>query len=134
MKKSDMHKHVGFFFSYVLSHCAFGARSRLFWCSFFLVRERTNQESGPKAAAFGNCSSRRSNNERRCFCFCKIPPSAGHSSHPADGLARARIFAAPFCLKFVQTRARCRWQKFLLSLVACYLCVGVFSSKRQRKS
>jgi hypothetical protein len=35
------------------------------------------------------------------FAFAKIPPSVGHSSHPADGIARGKIFYCPVLLKIL---------------------------------
>jgi hypothetical protein len=48
--------------------------------------------------------------------------------------ALGKVFAFPFCSKFVQTRVRRRWQKLLLLLVACYFRARIFSSKCERKS
>jgi hypothetical protein len=47
--------------------------------------------------------------------------------------ALGKVFAFPFCSKFVQTRVRSRWQKFLLLPVACYFRARIFSSKCERK-
>jgi hypothetical protein len=49
------------------------------------------------------------------------------------GKRLARIFAIPFCSKFVQTWARAGGKKNLSLFGACYFRVGVFPSKRQRK-
>ena len=82
--------------------------------SLWLNKERA-KENQPKATAFGNRSSRRSDDERRGFLFGKIPPSWAHKRTPKMGSLLANILAFPSCLKFLQTGVRSRWQKFLQS-------------------
>jgi len=94
-------------------------RGALCVCYFFLVQERSNQESEPGRSLRGLPASRRSNDERRGFLFCKRPPSAGHISHSADGFALARIFA--FCVvvrSYCEPSARAERFLFLMTLLA----------------
>ena len=70
-----------------------------FLCSFFLIRERTNQESGPKAAAFGNCSARRSLMTVGAFCLAKFLHLGRALMRPRWG-SMAKTFAIPSCLNF----------------------------------
>jgi hypothetical protein len=71
--------------------------------------------------------------KRRGFCLGKIFLSAGHSSHPADGLAEAGIFAISFRLKFLRTPSASQMARAFAAFLACYFRVRIFSSKCERK-
>ena len=113
------------FFFYVRSYCATLSRADRFACfydtSCYAARSvQETRQGGPPWISRGLAAGH---------------PTAGC----AVGLfvqARVgqRIFAIPFCSKFVLNRGRSRGQKFLSSLVACYFRVGDFLSNRQRKS
>jgi hypothetical protein len=127
-------------FSYGLSHCAFGARSRFVFDALSLSFHKERAKEKELGRSLRDLpASRRFKINGGAFAFGKRPPSAGHISNPADGLALARAFAVsqgPTSRRpaeLVQTRVRGRWQKLSPLLVACALRVGVLSSKRQRK-
>jgi hypothetical protein len=102
-------------------------------CSFFLIRERTNQESGPKAAAFGNRSSRRFTTNGGAFASAKFLHLRGIYPTPQMGLLLAKIFAVPFRLKFVQTQGALQLAKALASAFCVRLSCSHFISKCEHK-
>ena len=78
------------------THTALRARS---WKAFIALslsfhKERA-KEREPRLSPLEPPISRRSDDERRGFCFCKRPPSWAHISHAQDGFAVGRFFA--FC-------------------------------------
>ncbi len=101
-------------------------------------------------------ASRRSDDERRGFCFCKIPPSWAHISHAQDGFAVGKVFCylgrggacssrlfgvcllaggpRPSPTVFVQTWGRSRRQKLLFLHRACYFRVRILYQNANAKS
>ena len=77
-----------------------------FGCSFFAARQRTNQESAPKAAAFGNCfraALHRGKGERyRSFFFI-----ARHTATTSGGVAKQGLLPLSVCefLSFAHANA-----------------------------
>jgi hypothetical protein len=117
-----------------VTHTALRARSRIAFDALSLSfhKERA-KEKEPGRSLRGLPASRRSDNERRGFCFIEIPPSWAHKRTPEMGLRLASFFAIPFCIKFVQVGMRHRWQESLLLLVAGYSRVRILTSKCECK-
>jgi hypothetical protein len=86
-------------FSYGLSHCAFGARSRFVFDALSLsFRKERAKEKELGRSLRDLPASRRFKINGGVFAFGKRPPSAGHISNPADGLAVGKDFCCPVLL------------------------------------
>ncbi len=96
------------FFVFILSHPRkneprkqiSASRNRKFACSRSRTsRKRGRKRCGPKAAAFGNCSARRSLMTVGAFCLAKFLHLGRISARPRWG-SMAKTFAIPSCLNF----------------------------------
>ena len=103
------------------SHTALRARSRMFLCHFFASSQRNGERKDARTFPPGPPSAAAAGLPRRYACAGKRP---------------ARIFAIPFCLKFVLNRARSRYQKIgnrlarATSVPACNVCLFALANKQ----
>jgi hypothetical protein len=121
-------------FSYGLSPCAFGTRSRKVYVhSFSSEKERTKKadqrlpplETAPPAVLRQTAGSFVWQNSSICGAY--IAPRRWVCCW--QGLLLPR-----FRLKFLRTAVRSGWQKLFTSLCACTFRVVAWTSKQQRKS
>ena len=115
------------------SHCTSCAFVVCFLCHF-LVRPKKWRKKGAKAFPLGTPCLPPFYDERRGFLFWQNSSILGaYIARPRWVCYWQEFLPFRFCLKFVQTGVRSRWQKLLLLHLACHFRARIFPSKCERK-